>query len=660
MKSQHTIYVLDHVHSTITSAKPIHLDQSLCLGLAEYLKFASDRLTEVQDKIDSVERQYPDMFRELYMVACRAHMLVERCCSEEWLRILFLQACTSHKEEALDVIDDLEWCIVEVRKILALPRQQSQALIKFKRLLKECEDLDGCQLLKKLESHACTSLERQELQLTKYLLGRVKVQVDSSIPPGMEVSLDYRNFNLTRANGLTGSEFVGQGSSAKVYKTKFLEIQCAKKVQTTDSADKLQHLARQARKLATLSHPHVMKLFGFYGKQTDEGIYEGHLLMDFMDGNLLENIRQCLNQYPIAVDFMLQIAKGVRYLHLCGIAHRDLKCSNVLVSKSPISSKFSSSTYKDDFHIKVADFDQSKFYTSNCSDLQVQSRHYVGSTAWKAPEAFPDQGESSGVMVNPKLADTYSFAMMCFELLSGENPFDAMPGISWTKAKEALVSGRRPPLPKNCPQLLRDLIVECWRTNPNLRPDFPEICRRLKDVRAFLLTGSLTRRNKQRDAPSFLWDNAQRVVSVFKIMRRVATTTRYICFLRMNHVTSNTLNIMGNTSALLCILLFLGSYDKYSLMGAMPRLAKWYFTNDLGICTRKRIPVVRVATPEMQEPLTHSDIIENMQQVPEVRLSSFNPLPRISLHLECHLALRKYAGCWIFSWDEVVLSLTNI
>lgn len=79
--------------------------------------------------------------------------------------------------------------------------------------------------------------------------------------------------------------------------------------------------------------------------------------MEYMDGDLLGNIRRCLNRYPVAVDILLQIAKGVRYLHENDVAHRDLKCGNTLVSQSPIYNKVSTSAYKDYFHIKVTDFD---------------------------------------------------------------------------------------------------------------------------------------------------------------------------------------------------------------------------------------------------------------------------------------------------------------
>lgn len=344
----------------------------------------------------------------------------------------------------------------------------------------ECEEHSQRELLKQLESNDAFVPVRHELQLTNYLLGRIKVQVVSSTPQAKQVSLDYKDFNFTGANCFTGSVLLGQGSAAKVYKTKVLGIQCAKKVQTAITADQLQGLVKQASMLALLSHPHVMKLLGFYGyKRTNEDIYEGHWLMECMDGDLLDNSRQFRNRYSTSVDILLKLAKGVRYLDENGMAHRDLKCGNILVSKSPISSKVSTSTHKDYFQIKVTDFDQSKFITSNCPDLQVQSKPNVGSSPWRAPEAFTERGKSSMHLVNPKSADSYSFAMTCFELLSGEDPFSAMPGISWTKAKEALVAGRRPSLPEDCPVLLRELIVECWRTDTMLRPTFPEICRRL-------------------------------------------------------------------------------------------------------------------------------------------------------------------------------------
>lgn len=145
---------------------PIYLDQNLCCRLADCLRFTAQQLTEVQNEIEYVVQQYPDLFQELYIVAYRAQVLVERCCTKEWLRILFLQACTSHKEDALDVIDDLEWCIAEIWKISHLPRHQPQAFSKFKESPKGCEDLDRQKLLKHLESHAL------ELQSTEAICTR--------------------------------------------------------------------------------------------------------------------------------------------------------------------------------------------------------------------------------------------------------------------------------------------------------------------------------------------------------------------------------------------------------------------------------------------------------------------------------------------------------
>lgn len=546
-----TVGALRHVCSRVTaSPNSMHLDQKLCSELAGFLDPAVQLLEDLVQ--DVTVQQYPDMFRELYRVAHRAHILVERCCEEKWWRILFRQACTSHREDALDLVGDLEWCVGEIGKLVHLPiRQASLALHNIRQSLQTCEDYDRCQLLKKLEKQVLdlknpVTGSRKDLQLTKFVLQRIKVQVVPSTPKEIDVSLDYRRFNLPVSNGLiVPSPFsrLGAGSCGSVLRTNFLAIECARKDQKANSVAQLEELAKQARKLATLRHPHVIKLFGFYTDKRSDKCYEGHFLMELMSGSLYDKKMALMNQHSVAVDVMIQIAKGVRYLHDNDVAHRDLKCANILVSRLLIPSELESTTYKDYLHIKVTDFDQAKFFPCNSSDqLHLQSKPNVGTTGWRAPEAFTERGKGSVVKINPKRADSYSFAMTCYEILSQhENPFDAVPGISMSKIKEAIVAGTRPPLPEDCPELLRDLIEECWRTDPLQRPAFDEICRGLKDIRSVLLTATLSERNRScagSSSSSVVVHNLfGRMMSMFEHMGNAVLATEYAsCLLSISCV----------------------------------------------------------------------------------------------------------------------------
>ncbi|KAG0616685.1 hypothetical protein M758_5G134300, partial [Ceratodon purpureus] len=515
---------LDLVRRKVASEPSVlHLDQELCKRLAnDFLvpvqhvlaDYAGRMLTETV--LESSVQDRPHLLEELHRIAHRARILVERCCEMKWWRILFQQACNSHSEEALDVIEDLQWCIAQIWKIPEPPRGRQH----FKNSFKDCEELDRSELLKKLE-YRVSYLEKltvsvpsaqNDFQLSKFLLERIRVQVDSNTPFEQKVaSLDYQKYNREGYSGCPDTMFLGKGSAGSVIKTDFLSISCARKGQDAGSDAQLQEFAKQALKLSELSHPHVIKLFGFHSKERLDEPHKGFFLIELMNGSLYNELKKGgdgekknLFQLRVAVDIMRQIAKGVRYLHENGVSHRDLKCDNILVSELLIPIELANTHYKDSFHIKVADFDQAKILTSNSSDSQLQSKPNVGTTAWRAPECYTEKGKPSIVKVNPKRADSFSFAMTCYELISVEdNPFDALPINGLTKQKKAIQDGIRPPIPGACPKLLKNLIEDCWQTEAPQRPDFDEICWRLQDVQSVLLTETLSQRTTDGASASF-------------------------------------------------------------------------------------------------------------------------------------------------------------
>jgi serine/threonine protein kinase len=66
--------------------------------------------------------------------------------------------------------------------------------------------------------------------------------------------------------------------------------------------------------------------------------------------------------------------------------------------------------------------------------------------------------------------DVYSFGIILWQLLTRQQPFPKL--RLKEEVKRAVLAGDRPPIPSNCPPLLKELIENCWKKNPKDRPTF--------------------------------------------------------------------------------------------------------------------------------------------------------------------------------------------
>lgn len=295
----------------------------------------------------------------------------------------------------------------------------------------------------------------------------------------------YQTDQVLYENLLKGATLLSAGSSGQVYKVKYLNLQCAMKV---FSANARLDFRKESIILTTLSHPYIVKPFCCFRKS--------FIIMELLEEDLYTFISKIRGReidydmpWEVALDVMLQIAEGMSYLHQRGIAHLDVKSLNILLD-------LRGAFHQPGFRItaKIADFGSARFFHPESQQgFTLPSEMSIGTRLWNAPELLkPRGGVCTHLLgmhprISPKPLDIYGFAIICSEIITKESPFSGDGNGRVRDLAFKIRQGHRPALPSDgCPRGLKALIMECWHTNPRLRPEFREVCTRLVEVRSSL------------------------------------------------------------------------------------------------------------------------------------------------------------------------------
>ena len=140
-------------------------------------------------------------------------------------------------------------------------------------------------------------------------------------------------------------EPLGQGGMASVYKAfdTSLERNVAIKIirsdkdEGTEQNEFLKRFQREAKALAQLDHPYILKVLD-YGEQA--GV--PYLVMPYVQGGTLKQKMGQPIPYREAATLLEPIAQALDYAHRRNIIHRDVKPANILISESnsPLLSDF--------------------------------------------------------------------------------------------------------------------------------------------------------------------------------------------------------------------------------------------------------------------------------------------------------------------------------
>ncbi|WP_437675839.1 protein kinase domain-containing protein [Sorangium sp. So ce131] len=258
-----------------------------------------------------------------------------------------------------------------------------------------------------------------------------------------------------RPGDLVGDRFrierpASEGGMGAVYRAQEIHTgaEVALKLLRGATSDaEVQRFAREARVLAELSHPGIVRYVG-HGLT---GTGEPYLAMEWLDGqDLGQRLQAGVLSIRECVVLAARVAEALAAAHARGVTHRDIKPRNLFLPGGDVA------------RVKVVDFGiaRRRVETRSITGTNV----FVGTPSYAAPEQV--RGDEA---LGPQ-ADVFSLGCVLFESLAGRPPFEG----GHLMAVFARILFDEPPhlceLRDDVPQALGDLVTRMLAKEPAERP----------------------------------------------------------------------------------------------------------------------------------------------------------------------------------------------
>jgi eukaryotic-like serine/threonine-protein kinase len=206
---------------------------------------------------------------------------------------------------------------------------------------------------------------------------------------------------------------IGHGGMSTVYRAfdTVLEREVAIKLmhrEIASDSDQLERFRREARAVAQLNHPHIVRVIdaGEWDAQEQEGpigieVGTPYIVLEHVEGETLKQLirREAPLDAPTVLAYGIELARALGAAHAQEIVHRDVKPQNVLLSGEGGA--------------KITDFGIAR--TLSEEGLTMDGR-VLGTTDYVSPEQALGQGVSGQ-------SDVYSLGVVMYEMLTGQVPF---------------------------------------------------------------------------------------------------------------------------------------------------------------------------------------------------------------------------------------------
>jgi serine/threonine protein kinase/Tol biopolymer transport system component len=249
---------------------------------------------------------------------------------------------------------------------------------------------------------------------------------------------------------------IGEGGMGEVYLARDTQLgrDVAVKVLPStysDDTDRLHRFEQEACAASALNHPNILSIY-------DVGTHDGspYVVSELLQG---QTLRQRVSGTSLpqrkAMDYALEIARGLAAAHEKGIVHRDLKPDNLFITN--------------DGRVKILDFGLAKLTGAGNTELSqtgIPTRRVdtdpgkvMGTVGYMSPEQL------KGRAVDHR-SDIFSFGAILYEMLSGRRAFH---GESAAETMSAILKEDPPDLSETNQRIspaLERLVNRCLEKNP--------------------------------------------------------------------------------------------------------------------------------------------------------------------------------------------------
>ncbi len=221
---------------------------------------------------------------------------------------------------------------------------------------------------------------------------------------------------------------IGKGTTGHVFKAKHTTMGRIVALKTlladmTSTEDKVARFRREVKILSQLSHPNLVTA---YDAGERDGVH--YLIMEYVDGETLTSLLRRAGPLSVehAINYVLQAAGVLGFVHANGIQHSNVKPSNLMVNRQGVVKLTGLGLARIDLRITPLDAD--------VEDAATAGR-VMGTIDYMAPEQT-----MPGSKVDYR-ADIYALGCTLYTLLSAKPPY------SMKTLHEKIVAHRSAPAP---------------------------------------------------------------------------------------------------------------------------------------------------------------------------------------------------------------------